>query len=126
MRALEEDEKIIKESEDYAMVTNYWCRKYTKDLESYDSNGTSLGGYFVLRAIPKKKDGEEFYVIYDDKGQPAATFEGHEDFDFKTMLLRMSYEDDNNIICMAKRFLPEDKKVSQREQWAQKTRGKKK
>lgn len=122
MRALREDESIVNESEDYAMVTSDWSRRYTKDLESYDSNGTSLGGYFVLRAIPKKKGMEEFYVIYNDKGQPAATFEGHEDFDFKTMLLRMNYEDDNNIINMAKKFLPEDERESQREQWMKRGR----
>lgn len=123
MRTLRKDETIIRESEDYAMVTNDWSRRYTKDLESYDSNGTSLGGYFVLRAIPKKKGKEEFYVIYDNKGQPAATFEGHEDFDFKTMLLRMSYEDDNNIINMAKKFIPETEEIDQREEWMKRTRG---
>lgn len=116
MRELEEDEIKITENDDYIVVTNHWCRTYTKQLREYDRDGISLDGWFVCRTISKKVR-EEFYVIYDDKGQPRASFDGHEDFDFKVMLLKMDYAEDNNIVNMAKVFRPQPEKKDQRKEW---------
>ena len=78
---------------------------YTRKVNEYNPRGLTLPDKMTVYKCVPKDGSESTYVVFDSKGKPYMEFSDSYDLDFRLTVLKMKFEEETDIVNMAKRRL---------------------
>lgn len=97
------DEIQVGENEHFKFFRTSMTEIYTRRVNEYNAKGLTFPDRMVVYECVPKDGGKPSYVVFDTKGKPYLEFTDPWDLDFRLGALMMKFEEENDIINMAKK-----------------------